>query len=127
MDPHDRLRARLERTSCTVCGDIPAAAEIRVLAERDDLVFLELPCRRCGAVTLGMISQPESRGLPTLDAGPRPSGAVDPADAPPRPGAPPFGEDDVLAMRRFLAAWRGDLLDLLADSAVDGGTEGFEL
>jgi hypothetical protein len=124
MDPHDRLRARLERTSCTVCGDALAIREVRLLAERDGLAFVELPCRGCGAVTLGMISLPEGRGSMALDTEPGPPTWIGPADLPPRPGAAPLGRDDVLAMRRFLAEWRGDLRELLADPAVDGGTEG---
>jgi len=115
MDRHDRLRAHLERATCTVCGDALAGGAVRILAEREDLAFVELPCGGCGAVTLGMVTLPEAGGPPAFVGGPDPETAVDRADAPPRPDAAPVDGNDVLDMHRFLAAWQGDLHRLVAD------------
>lgn len=115
MDRHDRLRAHLERATCAVCGDALAVGAIRILAERDDLAFVELPCPSCGAVTLGMVSLPDGSGSPAVGDAPDPATGVDRADAPPRPDAAPIRGDDVLDMHRFLAAWQGDLRGLVAE------------
>lgn len=114
MDPHDRLRALLEQASCTVCGDGLAPGSARILAEREDLAFVEIPCRSCGAVTLGMVSIPEGAGVPGIPDGETLELAqVHPADQAPLPAAAPFDGDDVLDMHDFLADWDGGLHDLL--------------
>jgi hypothetical protein len=128
MDPRDRLRALLEQASCTVCGDGLAPGSARVLAEREDLAFVEMPCESCGAVTLAMISIPEGLGLPGLDdieTAAIPD--VDPADRAPVPSAAPFAGDDVLDMHGFLADWQGGLRELLDRPAGrDHGTPGID-
>ena len=100
MDPRERLRLRSGEMSCSACGSPLTADAMRVLAERDDLAFVELPCRGCGATTLEMIA-------------PDPSDASGDARDRSRPTADPIGIDDVLAMRRLLAGWDGDLRALV--------------
>ena len=113
MDPRDRLRALLEQASCTVCGDGLAPGSARILAEREDLAFVEMPCRSCGAVTLGMVTIPEGVGMPGLDdIEAHVVAEVDPADRAPVPAAAPLDGDDILDMHGFLADWQGGLRDL---------------
>jgi hypothetical protein len=109
MDRHDRLRALLAGTGCTVCGGRLAVDRIRVLAERDALAFVELPCPDCGAATLGMVTE-RADGSASLDV----------AAPEPRPaGTAPIDLDDVMAMRRFLAAYRGDLRSIVGGGTAD--------
>jgi hypothetical protein len=60
MDPRDHLRALLDGMACTVC-DAPVPAErIHLVANREDLTFLQIACQAFGSTALG--SAPESTG-----------------------------------------------------------------
>ena len=59
MDPRDRIRETLAGVGCTACG-VPVPAErILVLAEREDLVFVEVRCAMCGSEALGLVGMEE--------------------------------------------------------------------
>jgi hypothetical protein len=96
MDPLDHLLALPGGHRCSVCDERVPAGQVRLLAWRDDLAFLQLECGACLSTTLGFVLGGRSDG---------------PA-APPR--ADPISSDDVLDMHQLLAAWRGDLSGLLA-------------
>ncbi|HXG39891.1 MAG TPA: hypothetical protein VNJ28_03020 [Candidatus Limnocylindrales bacterium] len=120
MDRAERYRADLGGSVCTVCGSRLRADRIRLLAERDDLAFLELGCDRCGAETLGIVTYDRVGGAerPVLD--PAPYGEFGPADELRFAGRPPIGPADVERMRAFLAGHRGDLRSLLRPSQEPG-------
>lgn len=81
-----------------------------MLAERDDLAFVELPCATCGSAALAMVTGSGS-GTPRVDVtGP---GELTAADEARIGGSPPLEMADVVAMRRLLEAHRGDLRSLL--------------
>jgi hypothetical protein len=105
MHPGDRLGPIPDGVTCTACGaDVPAG-RIRILAHRDDLAFVELACSTCGSSALGLLLAADDPGQPpVLDV------AGDPAPA----AAAAVTQEDVAAMRDHLAAWDGDLRDLLA-------------
>jgi hypothetical protein len=71
---------------------------MRVLARRDDLLFMEFRCGACASLTLGFVFARDDRHMP---------------DVVRLAGAPPIGCDDVLDMHEHLAAWGGDLRSLL--------------
>lgn len=109
---HRGLPERLTGAGCTSCGAAVPVDRIAVLADRGDLAFVELSCAACGSRTLGVV----------VAAGPGQAGAVldtarhpelDPGAEARLAGRPPLAFDDVLAMRRFLATWEGDLRSLL--------------
>jgi hypothetical protein len=99
MDPLDHLVAPPGGLRCTVCEERVPATRIRLLARRDDLVFLEIDCGSCLSATLGFI----------LDGR---------ADEPAAPGREPISTDDVLDMHELLASWQGDLTGLLSDGTA---------
>jgi len=117
MDPRDRPRPLRDGASCTACGASVPASEIRILAERDDVAFVELDCPSCRSTTLALLIEPMGGdGASTLDV------ADDGADGrirPVRTIAGPITEGDVEALRRDLAAWDGDLVGWL--EALDRG------
>ncbi len=119
MEPFDRLRAILAATHCTLCGRPIDPARIRILAEREGLTFVELPCLRCGIVALGLVTFVEGDG----DRPRRRHGEFTAADEARFAGRPPISADDVLAAHEFLAGWRGDLRGLL-EAGTGGSTEG---
>ncbi len=114
MDPRDRPRLLPDGARCTACGATVPAGRIRVLAEREDLVFVELDCDACGSTALGLLES-TSDGRPRLDVA-----AEGPAAGPdPSRSGQLVSLADVEAIRRDLATWNGDLVRWLA--AIDPG------
>jgi hypothetical protein len=109
MDHHG-LRARLTGAGCTSCGAAIPANRIAVLADRGDLAFVELTCPACGSITLGVVVVADPTA-PVLDTAAHPE--LDPAAEARLAGMRPLDRDDVVAIRRFLAGWHGDLRSLL--------------
>jgi hypothetical protein len=111
---HRGLRMRLTGAGCTSCGAAIPVDRIAVLADRGDLMFVELSCPACESRTLGVViaSGPDPDD-PVLDVAAHPE--LDPATEARLAGRPPLDEADVVAMRRFLAAWEGDLRSLVRD------------
>ncbi len=97
MDPRG-LRARLTGADCTSCGAVIPGDRIAVLADRGDLVFVELSCAACGSQTLSVVLASRKGHV---------------AGAPEIAGRPALNEADVLEMHRFLAGWDGDLRSML--------------
>ncbi len=98
MDSRDRPRIRPDDVACSVCREPVAPDRARVLARRDDLLFVEVDCRSCASVTLGFVFAEDDRLLPDVIR---------------LAGAPPISGDDVLDMHHHLEAWQGDLRSLL--------------
>ncbi len=95
MGPLDHLRAHLDGATCTVCEERVPADRIRILARRDDLVFLEMACAACGSTSLSFVGDEVARSeADRLAAG------------------TPVSTDDVLDMHAFLDVWTGDLASL---------------
>jgi len=112
MDPRDRLRPLLDGVGCTVCGVLVPVERIRVLAQRDDMAFVELACPACASATLGLLLATEAPdGNAILDVAP--FGELSPTDEARRAAAGPVTASDVRAAREFLAEWQGDLVGLL--------------
>ena len=111
---HRGLRARLTGAGCTSCGAAVPADRIAVLADRGDFAFVELDCPRCGSRTMGLVLAAASDSVdPVLDTADHPE--LDPATSARLASRPAVGEEDLLAMHRFLAGWTGDLRSLLDD------------
>jgi hypothetical protein len=99
----------LDGVACSVCDAPVPAGRLRLLAERDDLAFVEIDCPVCGSSALGFLAirmELES-------------------DVVRLAGAPAITSDDVLEMHDLLEGWTGDLRGLLADrqGAHDAGTD----
>src|SRR3990172_6440148 len=98
MGPQDHLRALSDGMDCTVCEERVPADRIRLLARRDDLLFLQVDCGACGSSSLGFVAD-----------------AVAVPEAVRLAGGPPISADDVLDMHALLGSWTGDL-----ETMVDG-------
>jgi hypothetical protein len=96
MDPRTRPDD-LDGADCAVCRRPVPAGRIRLLAERDDLVFAELDCPTCGSAGMSIILVGDGVTR-SLDGGSLEM---------------PIDENDVLAVRAFLEDYHGDLRALL--------------
>ena len=102
MEGADWLRTQLTSFGCGSCGRPYRSRGIRILAQRDDLYFVDLTCRSCGAgavaiVTIEVEGQEAQLDAPELER-------VEAAAV----GAPPIAPDDVLDMHEFLRDFDGD-------------------
>ena len=101
MDPRDDLGSLAGGVDCAACGEIVPTDRIRILARRDDIVFVEVACPACRSESLGIIVQSaDGPGGGTY-------GEFLPADDARFREALPIGPDDVITVRELLA--RGDL------------------
>lgn len=98
MDSRDRPTPPADDVACSVCREPVAPEATRLLARRDDLLFLEVSCAACASVTLGFVFAADDVHVP---------------DVVRLAGAPTLTADDVLDMHEHLAAWQGDLRSLL--------------
>ena len=103
MDPQDHLRALLDGLGCTVCEERVPADRVRLLARRDDLLFLQVECRTCGSTSLGFVA----------DEAPQ-------TEAEAGNGLAAISADDVLDMHALLDGWTGDLRSLVRGNATPG-------
>jgi hypothetical protein len=118
MDPRDDLDSLAGGVGCAACGEIVPGNAIRILARRDDLVFVEVACPGCRSESLGIVV---TDGLIVADgAGAEAAlrvayGEFGARDVDRFRDADPIGVGDVDVVRRLLA--RGGL------SALVGGGE----
>jgi hypothetical protein len=117
MDPRDRPRPHHDGAACTACGATVPTGRIRVLAQRDDVAFVELDCPACDSTTLALLLDPIGlEGSSTLDVDQDlATGQMSVG----RSVGRPITEADVEALRRDLADWDGDLVGWL--EALDRG------
>jgi hypothetical protein len=113
MDPRDDLHSLAGGVGCAACGEIVPNDAIRILARRDDLVFVELACPGCRSESLGIVIE----GLTDPERSPADAayGEFGASDIDRFRDAAPIGLADVDAVRRLLA--RGGL------GALAGGGE----
>jgi hypothetical protein len=55
MDPRDDQGSLAGGVDCAACGELVPTGRIRILARRDDIVFVELTCPRCRSDSLGIV------------------------------------------------------------------------
>lgn len=107
MDGADWLRTQLTSFGCAACGRAYEPEGIRLLAERDELFFVDLSCLVCGSQATAIVTVEIEEGAARADVG-----ELEPASAMTSPGDP-VDLDDVLDVHQLLAGWEGDLVGLL--------------
>jgi hypothetical protein len=116
MDPRDDLDSLAGGVGCAACGEIVPGDRIRILASRDDLVFVEVACPGCRSESLGIVvsggvaDDESSAGEAVFEIA---HGEFGRDDARRFRDADPIGVADVDAVRRLLA--RGGLRALIGD------------
>jgi hypothetical protein len=119
MDPRDHLRDSLAGVGCTACGAGVPADRIEVLAERDDLVFVQFRCVACGSEALGLVVRGTDDTGATATTDTARYGEFDAADEARLTGRA-IDAEDVRRVHTFLERYDGDLRTLVDGSS--GGT-----
>jgi hypothetical protein len=102
---------------CTRCGQPYAAGGIRVLAQREEIAFVQLVCFACRTQTLALVTgapatADDADGLGEGVLGDLLAGVRDDDADSPRADFPPISEADVLQMRAYLEEYQGDVRGL---------------
>ena len=121
MGPRDRLRAHLGGTTCAACGAPVRGDRVRLLAQRDAIVFLGLDCLACGSEGLAIETLPAAGDGPVRSVDAPTFGEFGPVDEIRFSGARSIDGDDVLAVHRFLAGYAGPIGRLVADGPARPG------
>ncbi len=120
MDGADWLRTQLTSFGCAACGRAYSPGRIRILAQREELFFVDLGCEICGTQAVAVVTLQ----LDEADVFQAQTGELEPARADVDPAAgeadPPVGADDLLEMSRFLARFDGDFRAHFRDAEPDG-------
>jgi hypothetical protein len=126
MDGADWLRTQLTSFGCATCGRAYSPGRIRILAQREELFFVDMGCEMCGAQAVAVVTiQLDEADDPYAEtgdlemAGAQRNETLDVS-------LPPVGADDLLDMSRFLARFDGDFQSLFRDPDTerDPGPQG---
>jgi hypothetical protein len=105
MEPRDDLESLAGGVDCAACGALVPTGRIRILARRDDIVFVEVTCLACRSDSLGIVMADDDTA----------GDAVGPGIA-----YGEFGLDDADRFREALPIARDDI-DLVRRILADGG------
>ena len=117
----DWLRTQLTAFSCAACGRSYRASHIRVLAQREELFFVRLSCRECGAHSVAIVTiQVDDSEPAEIEVGELRE-TLEPA---PDLDGPLVTSDDQLAMHEFLRGFDGDFRGLFGERGDRNGAAG---
>jgi hypothetical protein len=116
VDAEGWLASELASFSCAACGQAYGEAQVRLIAQREELFFVDLSCPHCGSQAVAIV---------TIQIDGEPSGmeaaaATDGADDGPVERPPPISVDDVIDAHRLLRDYQGDLGQLVAHPGRPG-------
>lgn len=100
MDGESWLTSELASFACGACGQAYGEERVRLIAQREELFFIDLACVHCGSQAVAIVSIQVDDGE-----------AAGPAE---RQERAPVSPDDVLDVHRLLAEHGGDMRSLLA-------------
>lgn len=111
MDAEGWLTSELATFDCAACGQPYGEAHIGLIAQREELYFVDLSCPHCGSQAVAIVTvqvdadmTPESR---EVLVGGLPQAGV-------RDGSPVITIDDVIDAHALLRDFDGDLRQLVA-------------
>jgi hypothetical protein len=120
VDGADWLKAQLSTFDCASCGRTYAAGSIRVLAQREELFFVDLACPSCGSGAVAIVTiEVDEASNARVDVGDLAPDAPVPGSVSAH-GAPPVSGDDLLDVHRFLREFDGDFRALFSGEGTRG-------
>jgi len=113
MDAERWLTSELASFACAACGQPYGEAHIRLIAQREELFFVDLSCPHCGSQAVAIVTIQVDGDVTTLEGGElvhaEPSGTGDSTLE-----GPAIGVDDVIDIHALLETFEGDVHQLLA-------------
>ena len=112
MDAEGWLTSELATFACAACGEAYGEGHIHLIAQREELYFVDLSCDHCGSQAVAIVTIEIDGETPTLETGDLVRADQDDSDEP--GGGPPVSVDDVLDAHRLLEGFEGDIHRLFA-------------
>jgi hypothetical protein len=106
MDVENWLTNELSTFGCAACGQAYGDGHIRLIAQREELFFVDLSCDHCGSQAVAIVTIQVEGDTATLE-----TGELVPAK---EPAASPISADDVIDMHELLDGFDGDVHQLIA-------------
>lgn len=112
MDAEGWLMNELATFGCAACGQAYGRGHIQLIAQREELFFVDLSCPRCGSQAVAIVTIQVDGEMATLEGGELVRAHQPEADA--ASDGPPISADDVLDAHEVLAGFDGDVYQLIA-------------
>ena len=112
MDAESWLTSELASFGCAACGQAYGQGHIRLIAQREELYFVDLSCDRCGSQAVAIVTIQIDGETATLDTGELVRAQQSEPDA--APDGQPISADDVLDAHALLDDFEGDVHQLIA-------------
>ena len=117
MDAESWLTSELASFGCAACGEAYGDGHIRLVAQREELFFVDLSCDRCGSQAVAIVTIQIEDDVATLETGefvPAVGASQDVVDD-------AISADDVLDAHELLEGFEGDVHELIA--RFDGSSD----
>jgi len=112
MDAEGWLTSELATCACAACGQPYGESQVRLIAQREELFFVDLACPHCGSQAVAIVSIQLEDDVAQMEGHRLVVGPADGADE--QPPAPAISVDDVLDVHALLADFDGDIERLMA-------------
>jgi predicted phage tail protein len=112
MDAESWLTSELAAFGCAACGQAYGEGHIRLIAQREELFFVDLSCDHCGSQAVAIVTIQIDGDRATLDGGELVR--VEEMDRDAALDGPPVSADDVLDVHDLLDDFEGDVHQLIA-------------
>ena len=112
MDAESWLTSELASFGCAACGQAYGQGHIRLIAQREELFFVDLSCDHCGSQAVAIVTIQIDGDTTTVEGGELVR--VEATDPDAAPDGPPVSADDVLDVHDLLDDFHGDVQQLIA-------------
>ena len=118
MDAESWLTSELASFGCAACGQAYDEGHIRLIAQREDLFFMDLSCDHCGSQAVAIVTIQIEGDMATLETGELVPAVAHEAEAHAEGDA--VSANDVLDAHELLADFEGDVYELIMRFDGDG-------
>lgn len=112
MDAESWLTSELASFGCAACGQAYGQGHIELIAQREELFFVDLSCGHCGSQAVAIVTIHVDGETARLEGGELVRAETVDLDA--TPDGPPISTDDVLDAHDLLEGFEGDVHQLIA-------------
>ena len=112
MDAESWLTSELASFGCAACGQAYGQGHIQLIAQREELFFVDLTCDHCGSQAVAIVTIQVDGETTRLETGELVRAEDAGTDA--APAGPPVSADDVLDVHDLLDDFHGDVHQLIA-------------
>jgi hypothetical protein len=112
MDAESWLTNELASFGCAACGQAYGQGHIHLIAQREELFFVDLACDHCGSQAVAIVTIQIDGETARLEGGELVRASELGLDE--APDGPPVSADDVLDAHDLLDGFEGDVHQLIA-------------